>query len=88
MHVKQLERILKAFANRRRIAIIVYLKKKTEASVGDIASEIHLSVKSTSRHLSVLSGAGILERDQRSLHAFYTLAPSLSEVARRIIALL
>jgi len=90
MHIqeKQLERIFKALANRRRIAVILYLKKKKEASVGDIAAELKLSIKSTSRHLFVLSAAGILERDQRSSQVFYSLASDMPEVARRIIALL
>ena len=90
MHIqeKQLERIFKALANRRRIAVILYLKKKKKTSVGDIAAELKLSIKSTSIHLFVLSAAGILERDQRSSQVFYSLASDMPEVARRIIALL
>ena len=88
MHDRQLERVFKAFANRRRIAIILYLKKKKEASVGDIAAELKLSIKSTSRHLSVLSAAGILESDQRSSWVFYSFLSGMSETARRIISFL
>jgi DNA-binding transcriptional ArsR family regulator len=85
---KELERVLKALANRRRVAIVRYLKARTEASVGDIAEEIRLSFKSTSRHLSVLMGAGIFDREQRGLNMFYRIAPDLPSVASRIITIL
>ena len=62
-----LERIIKAFANRRRLGIVRHLKKNKEATVGDIADAIKLSFKATSKHLAILSAAGIVEREQRSL---------------------
>ncbi len=43
--MKELERTLKALANRRRLAIIQHLKKNREAKVSDIAEAIKLSVK-------------------------------------------
>jgi DNA-binding transcriptional ArsR family regulator len=85
---KQVERILKAFANRRRIAILLYLKKTKEASVGDIAGEIKLSIKSTSRHLGTLSGVGIVDHEQRGLQVFYSIAHDMPELARRVMAAL
>ena len=71
MKEKELERILKALANKRRLAILSFLRKKKEANVGEIAVTIHLSIKSTSRHLAVLSGVDILDREQRSSEVFY-----------------
>lgn len=88
MNEYKLERSLKAFANRRRIAIIQYLKKNTEASVGEIAGAIRLSVKATSKHLGVLSAAEIVARDQRSLHMFYRLAANSSAISKSLIRLL
>ena len=38
--IKELERKLKALANKRRLAILKYLKEDGRASVGDIAGEI------------------------------------------------
>ncbi|MDP3948507.1 MAG: metalloregulator ArsR/SmtB family transcription factor [bacterium] len=86
--MKELERNLKALANRRRLAILKYLKENREASVGDIAAKINLSFKSTSRHLSVLSSADILEKDQRSSQMFYRLASPVKPAARYIVSLL
>lgn len=86
--MKQHERPLKALANKRRLEIIKFLKEKKEATVGDIASHLKLSFKSTSRHIAVLYGADILEKDQRSSSCFYSLAAKLPPVAKSVIALL
>lgn len=88
MRMKDLERILKAFANKRRLAILQYLKKSKEANVSDIAEEIGLSFKSTSRHLAVLSGADIVDKEQRSLMVFYKIASQQKVVAKHILSLL
>lgn len=84
--MRQHEKILKALANRRRLEIIKYIKGKKEASVGDIAEHIKLSFKSTSRHLSILLGADLLEKEQRSLSVFYSLAPKLASLAKSVIS--
>jgi DNA-binding transcriptional ArsR family regulator len=83
-----LEKTIKALANRRRLAIVKYLKNKREASVGEIADEIRLSFKATSKHLGVLSAADILDRNQKSLQMFYSLAEPLPPVGKKIIDLL
>ncbi|MFA6519766.1 MAG: metalloregulator ArsR/SmtB family transcription factor [Candidatus Paceibacterota bacterium] len=85
---KELERTLKALANRRRLAILRFVKKEKEANVGDIAEEIRLSFKATSKHLGILSSANLLDREQRSLQMFYSLARDLSSPARSIISIL
>lgn len=85
---KDLERILKALANRRRLGILRILKRDREAAVGDIAAQIRLSFRSTSKHLGVLAAADILEKDQRSVQMFYRIAEDLPDAARRIIFLL
>ena len=84
---------MKALANRRRLAILSFLKKGSEkkggeASVGNIAEKIRLSFKATSKHLGVLSSAGILDREQKSLQMFYYLSTDLPAPARLIISLL
>ncbi len=84
----RIERTLKALANRRRLGIIRYLKRRKEARVGDIADEIKLSFKATSKHLGVLSSAGLLERDQRRLEMYYRIASELTKHARAVIDLL
>ncbi len=79
---------MKALANRRRLAILRFLKTEKEANVGDVAEEIKLSFKATSKHLGVLSAAGIVDREQRSLQMFYRLSSDCPVPARSIIAIL
>lgn len=85
--MKEREKILKAFANRRRLAILAYLKKD-EANVSAIASAISLSIRSTSKHLCVLFGAGIIEKEQRSSEMFYYIAEDLHAIARSVLKLI
>ena len=77
MKEKELEKILKALASRRRLAILKFLKHNREAAVNEIARAIKLSFKSTSKHLSILKAMDIVEHDQRGLLMFYSLSDSL-----------
>lgn len=86
--MRDLEKNLKALANKRRLTILKYLKEKKEASVTEIAHKISLSFKATSKHLGVLSSVDMLEKDQRSLQVFYRLASSPKEIVKRVVALL
>ncbi len=74
MKEAELERQLKAVANRRRLAILNTIRKKREANVTEIAAAIKLSFTSTSKHLTMLERAGFVEKEQRSLNVFYRVA--------------
>jgi ArsR family transcriptional regulator len=86
MKEKELERVFKAFANRRRIAIVRLLRDRGRSSVGSISSTIKLSFKSTSRHLSILSAADIVGREQTGLTVFYSLSKDESDTISRLIS--
>lgn len=88
MELKGLERVLKALANKRRLAILRFLKKGGESNVTEIAEEIKLSVKSTSRHLSVLFAVDLVERDQRSLEVYYRCPTSFPSVIKSVVSIL
>ena len=85
---KEFEIILKALGSKRRLAIIRYIQKRKEATVGEVAEEIRISIKSTSKHLVMLKKADILEREQRGMQAAYFMSPALPELAQGIIKLL
>jgi DNA-binding transcriptional ArsR family regulator len=70
---REIERILKALANRRRLAVLHFLNAKGPTSVGDIAEHIKLSFAATSRHLRTLANADLVETEQRSTVVFYSL---------------
>lgn len=86
--MKEIEKSLKALANRRRLAIIKYLKANKEACVGDIADYIRLSFKATSKHLAVLASNDIVDREQRSKLMYYSLSPISKPAVAKIISLL
>ena len=86
--MKELERTLKVLGNRRRLAILRYLKANKEATVGEIAGEIHLSFKATSKHLALLSSNDIVEKEQRSLQVFYRAASVQRPTVRHVLTLL
>ena len=85
MQHKNLEKVLKAVANKRRLSILEYLSKKSEANVGDISEHINLSFKSTSRHLAILRAVDLVDREQRGLEIFYSLSIDMPDVIKQII---
>lgn len=56
----QLAKQLKCFANDKRLGIVSFLNQQSDQNVGQIADEIRLSFKSTSRHLRQLEKADII----------------------------
>ncbi|MEJ0021242.1 MAG: metalloregulator ArsR/SmtB family transcription factor [Candidatus Doudnabacteria bacterium] len=83
--MKEIERIVKALANRRRLAILKCLKHQREASVGQIADQIKLSLKATSKHLNLLAHADLVDKEQRSLTVFYRLNPNQRTFVKSLI---
>ena len=88
MNDKQLEKILKALANKRRLAILKFIKKSGRVSVGETAQAIKLSFKATSKHLMLLGAADILEKEQISLTMLYFLPKDSHPVVSKILSLL
>jgi DNA-binding transcriptional ArsR family regulator len=88
METKELEKVLKALANRRRMAIVRLLKEKPEITVKDIASSIKLSIKATSKYLGILYASNIVDREQRSLLVFYRLSSNMKPETKKIADLL
>ncbi len=88
MSERELERILKAFANRRRIGILKYLKRAKTAPVGDVADAIKLSFKATSKHLNILSNADVVEKEQIGLLVFYSLPKTRQPLVGKLLSVI
>jgi DNA-binding transcriptional ArsR family regulator len=86
MKTKETEKILKALANQRRLAILAYLNKSKTASVGDVADKINLSFKATSKHLGILYSVGLVEREQISLTMIYRLATPINSILKYLLS--
>jgi DNA-binding transcriptional ArsR family regulator len=56
----ELERIVKGFANHRRIEILALLDKHPELSVFEIADKLNVNFKTISEHIRRLAIAGLI----------------------------
>ncbi|MEK9181853.1 MAG: winged helix-turn-helix transcriptional regulator [Patescibacteria group bacterium] len=57
---RELERIVKGFANHRRLQILELLYKEPELSVGEVAQKIKSDVKNVSAHITKMAIAGLV----------------------------
>jgi len=57
---RELERIIKGFANHRRIEMLTLLEKKPELSVFEISDDLHINFKTASDHIRRLAIAGLI----------------------------
>ena len=57
---RQLERIVKGFANHRRIQILELLEREPELSVVEIAGKLNINFKTASEHIRRLAIAGLV----------------------------
>lgn len=62
---RALERIVKGFANHRRLEILHLLARKPELSVEDISDELKIGYENASDHIRKLAVAGlVLKRNE------------------------
>jgi DNA-binding transcriptional ArsR family regulator len=62
---RRLERVVKGFANHRRIEILMLLEKEPELSVTEIAESLNINFKTASEHIRRLAIAGlVLKRNE------------------------
>jgi len=59
-NLRQLERLVKGFANHRRIEILGLLERQPELSVFEIARELKVNFKTISEHIRRLAIAGLV----------------------------
>lgn len=75
------ERIVKGFANHRRIAILYLLERTPELSLEDIAEKLKINYKTASDHVRRLAIAGLLLKR----HDFHVVRHKLT--ARAVLVL-
>ena len=73
---RRLERVVKGFANHRRIEILELLKKKPDMSVGEISIATEIELKTTSEHLRRLTIAGLILKRYEGRAVRHTLTPT------------
>ena len=85
MRIGELEKVYKAVSSRKRLEILKLLADGKERTVGDIATAIHLSFKSTSKHLVLLRQVGFLDRRQFGYVGLYSLDDQLSALLNQLL---
>jgi len=83
--MKETVQILKALANERRLKILRILNNDPGKSVSDLAGDIHLSFKATSRHLQKLKDARLVLSEQRNTNQHYYLCKEISPIVKGLI---
>ena len=61
------------------------LLMKERLGISTISHQISLSFKSTSRHLTLLESAGLIEREQEGLFAFYKIRKDLKFSFKKLL---
>ena len=88
MTLRELEKLYRVLSGRKRLEALKVLADGKERTVGQIAAAIHLSFKSTSKHLVLLRQVGFLERRQSGYVGLYSLdnrlPPVLEQYLRQI----
>ena len=64
----QLERIIKGFANHRRIEIVELLKNKPELSLMEISKFLKINFRTASDHIKKLAVAGLVVKRSDGLN--------------------
>ena len=84
---RQLERIVKGFANHHRLGILNLLKREPELSVDGIAEKLHIGYENASDHVRKLAIAGlVLKRNDGSAvrHRLTPRAESILVFCKRL----
>lgn len=85
---RNVECLLKALANHKRLQILSFLKKEECMSVLKLARTIHLAFRSTSKHLHRITTVDILETRKESLYVFYRIAKKQAPLVRTVLKML
>lgn len=72
---RQLETIVKGFANHRRIEVLELLETDPELSLMDISSRLDINVKTASEHIRRLHLANLVYKTSDGNFVLHTLSP-------------
>jgi len=87
MNYRNIERLLKGFANHNRLKILELLEKEPELSVVDIAEKLKIGYENASDHIRKIATSGLLMKrnDGPSVrHKLTPLALSILAFCKRL----
>ncbi len=77
---RKLERIVKGFANHRRLEILDLLKREPELSVDEISEKLHLGYENASDHTRKLAIAGLVLKRYQGNTVRHKLTPRAESI--------
>jgi len=77
---RKIERIVKGFANHRRIQILDLLREEPELSVDDVAEKLHLGYENASDHIRKLAIAGLVMKRAEGSSVRHKLTPRAESI--------
>lgn len=85
--MKRWTQIFKVFGNINRIKIVKILSQNIKLTVSQIADELDISLKATSKHLIILHNLDVLESIGRDGHVYYFINHRMPRDLKRVISL-
>ena len=79
---RQLERIVKGFANHRRIQILQLLSDSPELSVTEISEKLKINFKTASEHIRRLAIAGLVLKRNQGANVRHKLSPTGNSILK------
>ncbi len=84
MKIKAIEKVVKGFANHRRIEIMLLLDRQSGLSLWEIADRTKINFKTASEHVRRLALAGLVDKKYQG----NTVRHTLSNTAKSILKFL
>jgi len=87
-NIKNIEKIIKALADKNRLRMVYLLNEKQDLCVCEITDIIGLSQPTISSHLRLLENAGLVESDKDGLWVNYNINSRSGLFSRKLIEII
>ncbi len=85
MNIYTHSKIFRVLANNKRLQILNYLHKHGATPLKEIAAYIRLSVKSTHKHLLLLTQSGFTQNERRGVDVLYQIDNAPNKIQRQLL---
>ncbi|OGE84925.1 MAG: hypothetical protein A3J48_00340 [Candidatus Doudnabacteria bacterium RIFCSPHIGHO2_02_FULL_46_11] len=83
--IRNWSKIFKALGSPNRLMILKILSNKGQVSVTALSEELGISLKNTSRNLSILLNLDLVEYEGKSDHVYYSLNKDMDKTVSSLL---
>lgn len=83
--LRQWATIYRGLGNPNRLKILKLLSDREKMAVSELSDELGISLKNTSRNLSILLNLDLVQNEGKHDRVYYSLNPRLSDDLKRIL---